>query len=52
MKYKMSGLIKKIVTISLSFLLLGSILIFAILWTFSNNIPDYKFLKNYQTSSF
>ena len=48
MKYKMSGLIKKIVTISLSFLLLGSILIFAILWTFSNNIPDYKFLKNYK----
>ena len=25
-----------------------SILIFAILWTFSNNIPDYKFLKNYK----
>ena len=48
MKYKMSRLIKKIVTISLSFLLLGSILIFAILWTFSNNIPDYKFLKNYK----
>ncbi len=44
----MSTLIKKIVTISLSFLLLGSILIFAILWTFSNNIPDYKFLKNYK----
>ena len=44
----MSGLIKKIVTIFLSFLLLASILIFAILWTFSNNIPDYKFLKNYK----
>ena len=48
MKYKMSGLIKKILTISLSFLLLGSILIFTILWTFSNNIPDYKFLKSYK----
>ena len=24
------------------------IVIFAILWTFSNNIPDYKFLKNYK----
>ncbi len=48
MKYKMSLIIKKIVAISLSFLLLGSILIFAILWTFSNNIPDYKFLKNYK----
>ena len=44
----MIGFIKKIVTISLSFLLLGSILIFVILWTFSNNIPDYKFLKNYK----
>ena len=44
----MSGLIKKIVTISLSFLLLGSILIFVILWNFSNNIPDYKFLKSYK----
>ena len=44
----MSGLIKKILTISLSFLLLGSILIFTVLWTFSNNIPDYKFLKNYK----
>ncbi len=48
MKYKMSSLIKKIVTVSLSFLLLGSIFIFGVLWTFSNNIPDYKFLKNYK----
>ncbi len=30
------------------FLLLLSILIFAILWTYSNKIPDYKFLKNYK----
>ena len=44
----MKGFIKKIIAISLSFLLLGSILIFSILWTFSNNIPDYKFLKNYK----
>ena len=44
----MSSFIKKIITISLSFLLLCSILIFSILWTFSNNIPDYKFLKNYK----
>jgi len=48
MKLKMKGFIKKIIAISLSFLLLGSILIFSILWTFSNNIPDYKFLKNYK----
>ena len=44
----MSRLIKKILTISLSFLLLASILIFVVLWTFSNNIPDYKFLNNYK----
>ena len=44
----MKGFIKKIIAISLSFLLLGSILIFSVLWTFSNNIPDYKFLKNYK----
>ena len=50
MKYKMSRLIKKILTISLSFLLLASILIFVVLWTFSNNIPDYKFLNNYKPS--
>ncbi len=45
---KMSSLIKKIIAISLSFLLIGSVLIFGILWTFSNNIPDYKFLKSYK----
>ena len=44
----MKGFIKKIIAISLSFLLLGSILIISVLWTFSNNIPDYKFLKNYK----
>ena len=33
--------------ITVSFLLL-SIILFSILWTFSNNIPDYKFLKNYK----
>jgi len=35
--------------VTVSFLLL-SIIIFSILWTFSNNIPDYKFLKNYKPS--
>ena len=33
--------------ISSSILLLG-VLIFSILWSFSNKIPDYKFLKNYK----
>ena len=32
----------------LSITLLTVIVIFGILWTFSNNIPDYKFLKNYK----
>ena len=31
-----------------SFSLLLSIVILGILWSFSNNIPDYKFLKNYK----
>ena len=31
-----------------SFSLLLSIFLFIILWNFSNNIPDYKFLKNYK----
>ena len=31
-----------------SFFLLISIFVLGILWNFSNNIPDYKFLKNYK----
>ena len=30
--------------------MLLSILIFSVLWTYSSNIPDYKFLKNYKPS--
>ena len=44
----MSVFLKKILIILLSVLLLLSIIIFSVLWTFSNNIPDYKFLKNYK----
>ena len=44
----MNKFLKNILYISLSFLFLGGILIFSILWTYSNNIPDYKFLKNYK----
>ena len=39
---------KNILIIFLSISLISVIVIFAILWTFSNNIPDYKFLKNYK----
>ena len=44
----MSKILKNILFISLSFLLLLSILIFGILWSYSNNIPDYRFLKSYK----
>ncbi len=39
---------KNILVLLLSISLLTLIAIFSILWTFSNNIPDYKFLKNYK----
>ena len=44
----MSKIIKNIFIGISSFLLLTSIFIIGILWIFSNNIPDYKFLKNYK----
>ena len=44
----MSKFLKNILFIFASFLLLVSVLIVSILWTYSNNIPDYKFLKNYK----
>ncbi len=44
----MNKYFKNILIILASFLLLLGILIFAILWTYSNKIPDYKFLKNYK----
>ena len=44
----MNELFKKILIIVASFLLLIFVTIFSILWIFSNNIPDYKFLKNYK----
>jgi len=44
----MNKFLKNILLISLSLLLSLCILIFGVLWTYSNNIPDYKFLKNYK----
>jgi Membrane carboxypeptidase/penicillin-binding protein len=44
----MNKLFKNILLISLSFPLLLGILLFSVLWNYSNNIPDYKFLKNYK----
>ncbi len=39
---------KNILIISISTVLLSSVLIVGVLWTYSNDIPDYKFLKNYK----
>ena len=44
----MNKILKNTLFISLSFLLLLGILIIGILWSYSNNIPDYRFLKNYK----
>ncbi len=44
----MTKLFKNILILLLSISLLIVIVIFGILWSFSNNIPDYKFLKNYK----
>ena len=44
----MNKLFKNIFIVFISFSLLFLILSVGILWSFSNNIPDYKFLKNYK----
>ena len=44
----MTNLFKNIFIILLSLFLLSSLIILIVLWTFSNSIPDYRFLKNYK----
>ncbi len=44
----MTNLFKNILIVFLSLFLLSSITILIVLWTFSNSIPDYRFLKNYK----
>ncbi len=44
----MSNLIKKLLISFAIFSLTGFIAIFSILWSYSNKLPDYKFLKNYK----
>ena len=44
----MTNLLKKFIVIISSLLLLITLVIFVVLWTFSNSIPDYSFLKNYK----
>ena len=44
----MSRILKKIFIGIIGISLITFTLITVILWNFSNNIPDYKFLKNYK----
>ena len=44
----MSKFLKNIIVVIASSILLLGVLILGILWSFSNKIPDYKFLKNYK----
>ena len=44
----MSRLLKNTIISFVSFSLIFSIFILGVLWNFSNNIPDYKFLKSYK----
>ena len=44
----MQRILKNIFILILSFGLLTGIIILSVLWAFSNNLPDYKFLKSYK----
>ena len=44
----MHQIIKNIFILILTIGLLSAFVILAVLWAFSNNLPDYKFLKNYK----
>ena len=44
----MNKFFRNIFILVTSFILLSAILIISILWTYSNDLPDYKFLKNYK----
>ncbi len=44
----MNKFLRNIFILITSFILLSAILIISILWTYSNDLPDYKFLKSYK----
>ena len=44
----MTNIIKNTLIITISLILLMLVTILIVLWTFSNSIPDYRFLKNYK----
>ncbi len=44
----MNALVKKILILFSSAVLLVFLILVSVLWAFSNNLPDYKYLKNYK----
>ncbi len=46
----MSNLIKKLIVAFIVFSLISFIAIFSVLWSYSNKLPDYKYLKSYKPS--
>ena len=44
----MNKFFRNIFILITSFILLSAILIISVLWTYSNDLPDYKFLKSYK----
>ena len=44
----MNALVKKILILFSSAILLVFLILVSVLWAFSNNLPDYKYLKNYK----
>ena len=44
----MNKYFKNFLIVSISLALLSCILLVGILWNYSNDLPDYKFLKNYK----
>ncbi len=44
----MNKYFKSIIIVLTSFFLISCVLIVGILWSYSNDLPDYKFLKNYK----
>ncbi len=44
----MNKFLKNILVLASSFILLSVVLVIIVLWTYSNDLPDYKFLKNYK----
>jgi penicillin-binding protein 1A len=44
----MTNIFKNTLVVTISLFLLFLVTILIVLWTFSNSIPDYRFLKNYK----